>query len=492
MTPPPNAAGYIMNTQQPLDEMVREFSNRLPEESRAEFQARMTALMQNFDTANQEMEQAADEVMQSMPAVADSYFNLSKEAQFVDPMMSDQPADAMFDDRNYDQFNNPQAFDSHVDLFGYLEEMLGSGDPEQIRSVRNDLLGIVENDATIDDQGIRQPNPQQVISDGLQDYLVALQQDNEEARAGIAAKMFRVMPQSGQGDSMVHGIQEAVAETNAAIRKLAQELAAHQLNKESSGGKPFNLNKLKKEAQHKGLENVIIHGPSNHIDPFTGQLINDWHIYERNKGWGLKMDDALFVDYEAIWRGTIMDKYSRPYRDEDGNWVGGYIEKRFEVDKWIPPANNYQLKPGQKRRPYLSEYRSTEARLQHRRSTDNSMEYNDKSEPFNWSKMAAAKKQQKTAQPGSPYGQYVFKVTDLVSGNVLQKLDAPGLDEARMQAQSIAEEYGDAVGLQMFDFSIDPNNPLQEDLIYPKGGFEEGMPELGVAASVDTKKKVTD
>ena len=79
-----------------------------------------------------------------------------------------------------------------------------------------------------------------------------------------------------------------------------------------------------------------------------------------------------------------MDKYSRPYKDKDGNWVGGYIQKRFEVDKNIPEANNMQLKPGQKRKPILPEYGNTESRLQAARAAGEIEGANDKKKPFNW------------------------------------------------------------------------------------------------------------
>jgi len=62
-----------------------------------------------------------------------------------------------------------------------------------------------------------------------------------------------------------------------------------------------------------------------------------------------------------------MDKYSREYRDKDGNWVGGYLNKRFEIDRQVPVTSNYQLKPGQKRKPILPEYGNLESRLQFQR-----------------------------------------------------------------------------------------------------------------------------
>jgi hypothetical protein len=71
--------------------------------------------------------------------------------------------------------------------------------------------------------------------------------------------------------------------------------------------KKFNLTK---NAQHKTIDNMIMWGPqpTPRIDPFLRQPISDWHIVERNKGFGLVVDDIWNIDYETIWRQNIMDK----------------------------------------------------------------------------------------------------------------------------------------------------------------------------------------
>jgi hypothetical protein len=93
-----------------------------------------------------------------------------------------------------------------------------------------------------------------------------------------------------------------------------------------------------------------------------GFLGSDWHTWIRARDHNFIFDDKA-IDFETFWRGNIMDKYSRPYRNEKGEYVGGYINKRFEVDRNIPEGNNMQLLPGQKRRPYMPEFATFEARL---------------------------------------------------------------------------------------------------------------------------------
>ena len=189
-------------------------------------------------------------------------------------------------------------------------------------------------------------------------------------------------------DTMEIPVQKIqVTSSNEAIKKLAEEFVAKKQNKKAE---TFNL---KKTAQHKTQENVIMYGPANtRIDPFYRYPVSDWHIMERNKGWGQDIGGIWNIDYETLWRTHIMDKYSRPYFDKEGKLVGGYINKRFEVDGNIPEASNYHLKPGQKRKPYLPEYGSTEARLQDARSKGNITGANDTSKPFNWKEASSKKK----------------------------------------------------------------------------------------------------
>ena len=177
-------------------------------------------------------------------------------------------------------------------------------------------------------------------------------------------------------------------EANGAIKKLAEEHVAKNKKKKATS---YNL----KTAQHKTQENVVMFGPDNtRIDPFYRMPVSDWHIMERNKGWGQDIGGIWNIDYETLWRTHIMDKYTRPYKDKDGNLVGGYINKRFEVDSNIPEANNIQLKPGQRRKPYLPEYGSTEARLQDARSKGTVVggPNVDRTKPFNWKEASSKKK----------------------------------------------------------------------------------------------------
>jgi hypothetical protein len=80
---------------------------------------------------------------------------------------------------------------------------------------------------------------------------------------------------------------------------------------------------------------------------------------------------------ETIWRKHVMDKFSREFKNEDGEWVGGYINNRFfkfptagtpdNPDVPRDHGNKMQLANGERtRQPRPHEY-STERRLQEQR-----------------------------------------------------------------------------------------------------------------------------
>ncbi len=215
------------------------------------------------------------------------------------------------------------------------------------------------------------------LKERMESYYTA---EDEGDKAVIIASVFDdpSFPLKDQEGIIFEGRKEHFGNINIIIKKIAKKITS--TNKRPS--LPFNL----KTAQHKTQENVIMWGPSEtrKVDPFLRQPVSDWHIIERNKGFGLVVDDIWNIDYETIWRQNIMDKYSRPYRDDEGNWVGGYIQKRFEVDKHIPETNNIQLKPDQIRKPILPEYGNIESRLQEARSRGKIEGAVNETKPFNW------------------------------------------------------------------------------------------------------------
>lgn len=219
------------------------------------------------------------------------------------------------------------------------------------------------------------------LKEAMEQYYASM---DEGEKGQIAAQIFSDPSFPLREEQSIMGQPKHFGEVDEIIKKLAQSTA------KKYKAKVFNL---KKTAQHKSLDNAILYGPGEtRIDPFLKQPVSDWHIVERNKGFGLVVDNIWNIDYETIWRENIMDKYSRPYKDKDGNWVGGYLNKRFEIDRNIPEENNMQLKPGQIRKPILPEYGNTESRLQAARAAGKIEGALDTSKPFNWKEAQSKKK----------------------------------------------------------------------------------------------------
>jgi len=264
-------------------------------------------------------------------------------------------------------------FESGEDLKKWLD------DPNRNpTAARTELLNFIED-----------PETQEIVARGIDNYYETNLKPNDQVL--IAAKLFELLPSVlkqemvDESEIPAHFTQACIKDTNEIIKKMAK----NKISKKKI--KKYNLQKT---AQHKTMNNVIEYGPSNKpiIDPFYRMPVSDWHIVERNKGFGQDIGGIWNIDYETLWRTHIMDKYSRPYKDKEGNWVGGYIQKRFEVDKNIPEATNIQLKPGQRRKPRLPEYGLTEARLQDARAKGEIEGAIDTSKPFNWKEAQSAKK----------------------------------------------------------------------------------------------------
>ena len=104
---------------------------------------------------------------------------------------------------------------------------------------------------------------------------------------------------------------------------------------------------------------------------------------------GIVIDDNKTICGEALWRANAMDKYSREYVDADGEIVGGYLNKRFEINRNVPEENKLRLKPGETRKPRPAAWGNTESRLQDMRSKEGqARDYRPETntgDPFEWS-----------------------------------------------------------------------------------------------------------
>jgi len=242
-----------------------------------------------------------------------------------------------------------------------LRDTLAAMTPDKAVSA---LVSKIEDKSVVDDESGSIVNPRQTVKDGIQRFYEP--DVTSEGQLDISNEIFDALPlvmksEEYQQPTMTGPEEEVVAsivrDTDLILEKAAQGFSG------SSKSRVFNLSKTAQA--HSFQHNMFLYGPEQtRISPFTGDIQSGLHLIEQNKGFGLKIDDILDIDFEAIWRGNIMDKYSRPYKNEKGEWVGGYINKRFEVNQWVPEGNNLQLAPNKRGRPYMPEYGNYEARFE--------------------------------------------------------------------------------------------------------------------------------
>jgi ribosomal protein L37E len=174
----------------------------------------------------------------------------------------------------------------------------------------------------------------------------------------------------------------------------------------------------------------LSHGPGeNRMCPKIRQTVNTY-ICRNHCLDGLVVDDHQVLCGEAIWRQAVMDKFSREYRDANGNWVGGYLNKRFEIhrDDGGHPA---LLKPGTRHAPIHEDAWSTEKRLQEMRR-------------------AESKDRGYSETPGDPKDLYNFDQHDLAKGpkspQLSEKKNDPIAKIAAIETDSLLADMAKTAG----------------------------------------------
>ena len=183
----------------------------------------------------------------------------------------------------------------------------------------------------------------------LKDLITAyMESDDITSRQEYATKLFLVLLNhnaAGEEQVLEEQTEEAIPMT---------------------ANKKFNL---KKQARRMN-ESYVLEGPENttycpKLRNQISQYMCRYHCLD-----GLLMGDQKKVACgEAIWRGTVMDKFSRQYKDKDGEWVGGYLNKRFETTR-NTEGNDLQIKAKNKRIEDREEYWNYERRMEQMRADE--------------------------------------------------------------------------------------------------------------------------
>lgn len=274
------------------------------------------------------------------------------------PLLMDQAQDAIGDSVSDVVGNHMPSFKNGAKLADFLEVYRNNAGPISAFDEAWNFFA-KRIDASLSSDVVSE------FKDGLERFYESESGSNDSVK--IATNLFNIIYPSQENDSLQeintkeiqasNEIDDIILKTDSVISHMAKKMAM------SSSRKPFNLSKT---AQQKTItDSVVMSGPSQvGMSPFTRDMQSSMHLVEQNKGFGLRIGDILDIDFEAIWRGNVMDKYYRPTRDSSGMYGGGYIDDKFEVNRFIPVGNEYQLPPNVRSRPYIPEHGLLEARME--------------------------------------------------------------------------------------------------------------------------------
>ena len=227
----------------------------------------------------------------------------------------------------------------------------------------------------------------------------------EEANSILEAIIQMDITQKNKAEELLiqlYNLMISPAETG----EIPISTASIKMNKETTQSIPgivgFNLDKhilnnqpmTKTAADHFGMP-YVLYGPTEkricpklrgkNMGDVVSESICRFHCLD-----GIVIDDNKTICGEALWRANVMDKFSREYVDEDGKTVGGYLNKRFEINRNVPEESKMRLKPGETRKPRPLSQGNLESRLQDMRNKEgekrNYRPNTDTSKPFNWTK----------------------------------------------------------------------------------------------------------
>lgn len=198
---------------------------------------------------------------------------------------------------------------------------------------------------------------------------------------------------------------------------------------------------------------------------------------------GIVIDDNKTVCGEALWRGNVMDKFSREYVDKDGKITGGYINDRFEVNYNVPEETNMRLKPGEVRKPRPVEiFGNLEARMQAMREKEGEKRgyrpETDTSAPFNWTKdidqnnmnVAQAERDRREEASGHKLVQYTDK-DKLENNPKLPKTASFNLSLHKKAQHNGPEQTGRFQSAEDEDYWMGEEKPEIEKSVVWEGGW---------------------
>lgn len=265
------------------------------------------------------------------------------------------------------QLNNQSLFPviDAADLANKLFESLLSNDEATFANASNEVLSQFKGD--IQEQDVKD------ILDRF--WNLDARQDQEQAME-LFGLLYELLPgnlkqtEPTMGNNNPKGI-------------IKFNLSDHVLNNKEHQAKTEFLDGLRKDANSGGMiktaadqfgQQYVLYGPTEKRicpklrgkgggQPGSGDVVSEY-ICRHHCLDGIVIDDNKTVCGEALWRAHTMDKFSREYVNENGDIEGGYLNKRFEINRNTPEENKMRLKPGETRKPRPAEWGSLESRMQ--------------------------------------------------------------------------------------------------------------------------------
>lgn len=164
-------------------------------------------------------------------------------------------------------------------------------------------------------------------------------------------------------------LEQPVMSNNTPKGIIKFNLNDHILNNKQAG--------LEKTASANQSQEYLLYGPTEkRICPKLrgkrsegGDVVSEY-ICRHHCLDGIVIDDNKTICGEALWRANAMDKFSREYVDADGKIEGGYLNKRFEINRNVPEETRMRLKPGELRKPRPASMGNLESRMQDMRNKE--------------------------------------------------------------------------------------------------------------------------
>ncbi len=277
------------------------------------------------------------------------------------------------------QMSSSKQFSNGGEFAAAYQPRLLTDDPDIYREAANEILGAVRGDVQ-----------EEEVNSAIETMWDLDPRIDEGKAVCILGRIWDILPASMKGQE----VQETImSETNPkGIIKF--NLSDHVLN-----NKTASCTMTKTAADQFG-QHYVLYGPSEkRICPKlrgkgggqtgSGDVVSEY-ICRHHCLDGIVIDDNKTICGEALWRAHSMDKYSREYVNADGDIVGGYLNKRFEINRNVPEENKMRLKPGEIRKPRPASQGNLEARMQDMRNKEGDKRGyrpdTNTGQPFNWSK----------------------------------------------------------------------------------------------------------